>query len=48
LTAADGTPTSWTGGKYFFHFKLNRKRYPQEPPDENSVYEREVDVELEW
>jgi hypothetical protein len=48
LTSAIGTPTSWTGGKYRFHFKLNRKRYPQELPDINAVYAREVELELDW
>jgi hypothetical protein len=48
LTSAIGTPASWTGGKYRFHFKLNRKRYPQEVPDANAVYTREVELELEW
>jgi hypothetical protein len=48
LTSANGTPTSWTGGKYRFHFKLNRKHYPQELPDSNAVYEREVELELDW
>jgi hypothetical protein len=48
LTGVNGTPTSWTGGKYRFHFKLNRKRYPQESPDANAVYAREAELELEW
>lgn len=48
LTSANGAPTSWTGGKYHFRFKLNRKRYPQELPDNNAVYTREVELELDW
>jgi hypothetical protein len=48
LNGSNGTPTSWTGGKYRFHFKLNRKRYPQELPDINSVYAKEVALELNW
>ena len=48
LNNANGTPTSWIGGKYRFHFKLNRKRYPQELPDTNVVYTREVELELDW
>ncbi|OOP57616.1 MAG: hypothetical protein AYP45_02420 [Candidatus Brocadia carolinensis] len=48
LNGSHGTPTIWTGGKYRFHFKLNRKRYPQELPDTQAVYSREVELELAW
>ncbi len=48
LSGSHGAPTIWTGGKYRFHFKLNRKRYPQELPDTNAVYAREVELELSW
>jgi hypothetical protein len=48
LNGSNGTPTNWTGGKYRFHFKLNRKRYPQKLPNTNAVYAREVELELDW
>jgi hypothetical protein len=48
LDGANGEPMTWTEGKYCFHFKLNRKRYPQESPDPNALYEREVELELNW
>jgi hypothetical protein len=48
LDDSNGTPTALTGGKYRFHFKLNRKRYPQELPDTHAAYEREVALELDW
>ena len=48
LNGPDGTPTTWTGGKYRFHFKLNRIRYPQDLPDTNAVYAREVELVLDW
>jgi hypothetical protein len=48
LDAPNGSPTILTGGKYRFNFKLNRKRYPQELPDTNAVYEREAELELDW
>lgn len=41
-------PATLTGGKYLFEFKLNRIRFPQETPDSNSVYTREVTLELNW
>ena len=48
LSGPDGAPALWSGGKYRFHFKLTRQRYPQELPDPQAVYAREVEMELEW
>ena len=48
LDSPDGAPTVWTGGKYRFHFQLTRTRYPQDQPDPNAVYHREVELDLSW
>lgn len=48
LDGPDGSPTTWTGGKYRFHFQLDRKRYRQETPDPHAAYQRDAGLELVW
>lgn len=41
-------PDIWKPGNYRFHFKLSRKRYEQELPDDNASYDRVKELSFEW
>jgi hypothetical protein len=48
LTDMNGTPSTWTSGKYHFRFNIVRQRYRQETPDATSEYARETVQDVEW